>query len=271
MHLGEGTLPDGTLPEGFAAAVPAGEPTGSAATPAKVRVVVVDDQTYARTGISLILDSDDGIEVVGEAGSGEDAVAAVEAERPDVVLMDVRMPGMGGIAATRIITERFPATRVIVFTTFDLDDYAFGGLRAGASAFLLKSATPETLVEAVKTVASGAAVVEPRVTSRLIEHYLESDTCRDDGVAGGTGEQDCPRQGSAEAGTAGVDPRLSVLSNRERDIFGGIVRGLTNAEIAGELHLAQSTVKSHINSVFSKLHLRDRVHAVILGYELGLR
>lgn len=252
----------------------------------KVRVVVADDQRYERTGISLILDSDDGIEVVGEAASGEEAVAVVAQQVPDVVLMDVRMPGMGGIAATAIITERHPETRVIVFTTFDLDDYAFGGLRAGASAFLLKSATPEALVEAVRTVAAGAAVVEPRVTSRLIEHYLRSGdspaTGMPQGKAGawaGGGAGDSPADGARaakRAGAAGLDgagaaaeARLSVLSQRERVVFAGMVRGLTNAEIAAELHLAQSTVKSYINSIFAKLGLRDRVHAVILGYELG--
>lgn len=219
-----------------------------------VRVVVADDQRYARSGVALILDSDDGIEVVAEADSGETAVAVVAEERPDIVLMDVRMPGMGGIAATKLITERYPGTRVIVFTTFDLDEYAFGGLQAGASAFLLKSATPEALVGAVKTVAAGAAVVEPRVTSRLIEHYLTSRTSPDNMGAAGTG-------GARQ---------LDELSPRERDIFVAIVQGSTNAEIAAELHLAQSTVKSHINSIFAKLHLRDRVQAVILGHELGL-
>lgn len=226
---------------------------------AGVRAIVVDDQVHERMGISLILDSDDGVEVVGEASSGEAAIELVAAERPDVVLMDVRMPGIGGIAATRIITERHPATRVIVFTTFDLDDYAFGGLRAGASAFLLKSATPEALVEAVKTVAAGAAVVEPRVTARLIEHYLRSD---------GQGHVDAG--GHAPGDAADGRGRLAVLSPRELDVFEGIVRGLTNAEIAAEFHLAQSTVKSHVNAVFAKLQLRDRVHAVILGHELGV-
>lgn len=218
-----------------------------------VRAVVVDDQPYARTGIALILDSDDGIDVVAEAESGETAVAVVGEQRPDVVLMDVRMPGIGGIAATRLITDKYPATRVIVFTTFDLDEYAFGGLQAGASAFLLKSATPETLVSAVKTVAAGAAVVEPRVTTRLIEHYLTSHTA----AYGGARSPSDIRH-------------LGGLSPRERDIFVAIVRGRTNSEIAATLHLAHSTVKSHINSIFAKLQLRDRVQAVILGYELGL-
>lgn len=220
-----------------------------------IRVLVVDDQPLARTGHGLILDSDDGIEVVGEAGSGEEAVAAVARLSPDVVLMDVRMPGMGGIEATRIIAETMPATRVIVLTTFDLDEYAFGSLRAGASAFLLKSIAPEGLVDAVRTVASGAAVVAPRLTLRLIEYYLAAPSH----PAAPSGPE--PRSSDAAA--------LDVLSPRERDVFEAVVRGLTNTEICAELHLAPSTVKSHVNAIFAKLHLRDRVQAVILGYELG--
>lgn len=220
----------------------------------RLRLVVVDDQLLERTGIALILDSDDGIEVIGEAASGETAIDFVARDQPDIVLMDVRMPGMGGIEATRIITDQHPSAKVIVLTTFDLDDYAFGSLRAGASAFLLKSTTPEVLVAAVKTVAAGEAVVAPRITTRLIEHYLVSP------------ETSAPKNHANDAQSA----RLNALSPREKDIFAAVVRGLNNAEISAELQLAQSTVKSHINSIFAKLHLRDRVHAVILGYELRL-
>lgn len=217
-----------------------------------LRVLVVDDQPLERTGIALILDSDDGIEVVGEAGSGEEALELVAAEVPDIVLMDVRMPGMGGLEATRRLTARHPDVRVIVLTTFDLDEAAFGSLRAGASAFLLKSIRPAALVEAVKTVAAGSAVAAPSLTTRLVEHFLAAD----------------PGPG-ASAEADGSDA-LAQLSPREREIFAAVVRGLSNPEIAEELFLAQSTVKSHINAIFAKLHLRDRVHAVILGYELGL-
>ena len=220
--------------------------------PERIRVIVVDDQPLERAGNALILDSDDAIEVVGEAGNGVEAVAAVSRERPDVVLMDVRMPGMDGLAATRIIAERHPGVRVIVLTTFDLDEYAFGSLRAGASAFLLKSTKPAALIEAVKTVASGSAVAAPRLTARLIEHYLR------------------PAAERREDRASDRDEVLGVLSPRERDIFAAIVRGLTNTEIAEELVLAPSTIKSHIHSIFAKLMLRDRVHAVILGYELGV-
>lgn len=216
----------------------------------RIRVLVVDDQPLERTGNALILDSDDGIVVVGEAGDGAEAVAAVAAARPDIVLMDVRMPVMDGLEATSIITARHPEVRIIVLTTFDLDEYAFGSLRAGASAFLLKSTRPAALIDAVKTVASGAAVAAPRLTARLIDHYLGVQAAREGG----------PRR---EADV------LAVLSPRERDIFAAIVRGLTNTEISDELVLAPSTIKSHINSIFAKLGLRDRVHAVILGHELG--
>lgn len=217
-----------------------------------IRVVVVDDQPLERAGNALILDSDDQIEVVGEVGNGIEAVGTVAETRPDVALMDVRMPLMDGIEATRIITERHPETRVIVLTTFDLDEYAFGSLKAGASAFLLKSTKPVALIDAVKTVASGSAVAAPRLTTKLIEHYLQPAD---------------PRQTNQSDDKSGT---LSVLSPRERDIFVAIVRGLTNTEISDELVLASSTIKSHVNSIFSKLGLRDRVHAVILGYELGI-
>lgn len=217
-----------------------------------IRVVVVDDQPLERTGNALILDSDDGIVVIGEAGNGREAVEMVASDPPDVVLMDIRMPEMDGIEATRIITARHPATRIIVLTTFDLDEYAFGSLRAGASAFLLKSTKPAALIDAVKTVAEGSAVAAPRLTAKLIEHYLDPGLHR-----------------GAAPGRIAAGP-LGVLSPRERETFEAIVRGRSNTEISEELFLAPSTVKSHINSIFSKLGLRDRVHAVILGYELGL-
>ena len=221
---------------------------------ASIRVVVVDDQPLERTGYALILDSDDEIDVVGEAGNGSEALRIVAQTKPDVLLIDVRMPVMGGIEAIRIIADEYPATRVIVLTTFDLDEYAFGSLEAGASAFLLKSTTPFALVDAVKTVAYGSAIVSPSLTGKLIEHYLQSVRSRPH-VTGGTGSP---------------ESKLDLLTPREREVLTGIVGGLTNAEIGSELRLAQSTVKSYVNSIFSKLGLRDRVHAVILGYEVGL-
>ncbi|GAA2826109.1 LuxR family two component transcriptional regulator [Leucobacter komagatae] len=230
-----------------------------------VSVVVVDDQPLARTGHALILDSADGIEVVGEAGNGLEALDTVARMEPDVVLMDVRMPIMNGIEATRILAERHPQVRVIVLTTFDLDEYAFGSLRAGASAFLLKTSKPAALTEAVLAVAAGESVVSPRLTAQLVAHFVASGSPRS-GAGGPSGPD--PAGGDAAGDDAGGG--LAGLSPRERDVFAGIVRGETNAEIAAALHLAQSTVKSHVNAIFAKLHLRDRVHAVILGYELGL-
>lgn len=213
-------------------------------------VAVVDDQELERTGIALILDSADDITVIAEAGTGEEAIPILIERQPDIVIMDIRMPGMGGIEATKIITERIPHTKTIVLTTFDLDEYAFGSLRAGASAFLLKSTRPEALIDAVRTVATGAAVVDPRLTAKLIDHYVSSHRA---------GENTPPDSGQ---GTA-----LSDLTRRETDVLIEIGRGHTNEEISAKLHLAESTVKSHINSIFAKLHLRDRIHAVILARE----
>ncbi|GAA1632851.1 response regulator transcription factor [Leucobacter chromiireducens] len=228
----------------------------------KIRVVVVDDQALVRAGNALILDSDDGIEVIGEAGSGADALALVAADPPDVVLMDVRMPGMDGITATRHLIERHPDTRVIVLTTFALDAYAFESLRAGASAFLLKSSTPAALVHAVRTVAAGTAIAAPDLAAGLIAHTV-GGAGAGAGAAAGTGR--VAGHGTGAPGEAG----LAALSPRERDVFLAVVRGLSNAEISTELFLAPATVKSHINAIFAKLDLRDRVHAVILGYQLG--
>jgi DNA-binding NarL/FixJ family response regulator len=201
-------------------------------------------------GNALALDSADDIEVVGNAASGEEAIRRTRELKPDVVLMDVRMPGMGGIEATRIITTVHPGTRVLVLTTFDIDEYAFGGLDAGASAFLLKSTPSDRLRDAVRTVHSGEAVVEPRITKQLIDHYTFSESPRD------------------RPKTAENAEMLDQLSPRERDVFACIVAGLSNDEICETLHLSRATVKTHVNRIFAKLHLRDRVHAVILGHEL---
>ena len=212
-----------------------------------IRVLIADDQPLQRAGQALILESADDLHVVAEAGTGEQAISLARKHRPDVVLMDVRMPGIGGIEATGIITRDLPGTRVIVLTTFDLDEYAFGSLRSGASAFLLKSTQPEGLVDAVRIVHSGTAVVDPRLTRQLIDHYLQ----RIDEPATGKREQ-----------------ALAVLTPRERDVFDAIARGLTNSEISSGLHLAPSTVKSYINTIFAKLGVRDRVHAVLLAHDL---
>lgn len=215
--------------------------------PSPVRVLIADDQPLVRMGITLVLDSAEDIDVVGEANSGEEAVSIAAELHPDVALLDVRMAGIGGIEATRRITTAHPTTRVIVFTTFDIDEYAFGGLNAGASAFLLKSTAPESLAAAIRTVAKGDSVVEPRITKQLIDHY--------------TRRGQIPHIG-------GQPPPLNRLTPREYDIFLAIATGLSNPEICTQLHLTPATVKTHINRVFAKLHLRDRVQAVILAHKL---
>lgn len=213
-----------------------------------ITVLIADDQELARLGHSLVVGSASDMTVVAEASSGDDAIATCEECRPDVVLMDVRMPGIGGIAATRQVTATHPATKVVVLTSFDLDQYAFGALEAGASAFLLKTVTPERLIDAIRTVHRGDAVVEPRITRKLIDHAIA--------------EQARPLQEPRSA--------LEVLSPREYDVFLAIATGMTNAEISARLFLSPATVKSHINKVFGKLGLRDRVHAVILAHRLGI-
>jgi DNA-binding NarL/FixJ family response regulator len=214
-----------------------------------IRVLVVDDQPLVRTGNALVLDTADDIDVVGEAADGLEAITLSAELMPDVVLMDVRMPGMDGIQATKAITTSQPSTRVVVFTTFDLDEYAFGALDAGASAFLLKSTAPEVLTQAVRTVASGESVVEPRITSKLIDHYVGR-----------------PERTVSNAHTA----LLESLTPREHDIFIAMSRGLSNQEISLYLHLAPSSVKTYVNRVFSKLGVRDRVQAVILAHAAGV-
>ena len=214
--------------------------------PSDITVLVVDDQALAREGNALVLDSAPGIRVVGEAADGHEAIQQAAQLEPDIILMDVRMPGMDGIQATRGIIDRGLRSRVIVLTTFDLDEYAFGALRAGASAFLVKTATHHELVDAVRVVARGEAIVTPRITRQLIDAYT------------GRNRPDA------------LGHPLSVLSPRERDVFDAIALGLSNGEISETLHLSPATVKTHINRIFAKLDLRDRIQAVILAHQLGL-
>jgi DNA-binding NarL/FixJ family response regulator len=224
-----------------------------------VRVVLADDQALLRKGFRMILEAEDGIEIVGEAADGSDAVRLVELYRPDVVLMDVRMPVLDGIEATRAITTSAAGneTRVLILTTFDLDEYAFSALRAGASGFLLKDVPPTELVGAIRTVARGDAVVSPRVTRRLLEEY--SDKLPDLSTNGGTGP-------------SGEDahPALAQLTDREREVLLAVADGLSNAEIAERLYVSEATVKSHVGRLLAKLGLRDRVQAVVFAFQSGL-
>ncbi|WP_101596873.1 MULTISPECIES: response regulator transcription factor [Brevibacterium] len=219
-----------------------------------ISILVVDDQELTRMGNALMLEADDDLKVVGEAASGEEAVRRVRELRPHVVLMDVRMPGIGGIEATRIITAAHPNTKIIVFTTFDVDEYAFDGLQAGASAFLLKSSAPEQVRAAVRTANAGEAVVEPRITKYLVDHFTSRTPAP-------------PRARAANDQPSSSNP-LDQLSPREREVFHSMAAGLSNSEICEAFHLSPATVKTHVNRVFAKLHLRDRVHAVILAYRL---
>lgn len=215
--------------------------------PDSIRVLVVDDQNLIRLGFRMVLEAEPDLQVVGEASDGAEALEAARTLRPDIVLMDVRMPRMDGIEATRALVERHPSVRVVVLTTFDLDEYAFGALRAGASGFLLKDASPQELTTAIRAAHGGDAVLSPRVTRRMLEMF------------GGS----LP----AEPRTGGP---VEDLTEREREVFLAIARGLTNAEIGSELFLSESTVKTHVGRVLAKLGARDRVHAVILAHRWGV-
>ncbi|MFF1280443.1 response regulator [Streptomyces sp. NPDC058299] len=212
-------------------------------------VLIVDDQPLQRYGFRVLLDSIPETEVVGEAAHGAEAVRRTAELRPDVVLMDVRMPGMDGIEATRRITAAGGRSRVLVLTTFDLDEYVHAALRAGASGFLLKDARPEELLAGIRAVAAGDAVIAPALTRRLLDEYAQLVPAR---------------RGGAD------DPRLGSLTDREREILVAIGKGWTNGEIAAHFVVSESTVKTHVGRVLSKIGARDRVQAVIFAYDLGL-
>ena len=213
----------------------------------QIRVLLVDDQQLIRMGFRMVLDAEPDIHVVGEAENGEEGLRMVAGEHPDVVLMDVRMPVMDGIEATERIIERFPSVRVVVLTTFDLDEYAFAAVRAGASGFLLKDAHPQELTGAIRAAHAGEAVLSPRVTRRMLDLFGKNLPTEDP-----------------------ASPALEQLTEREREVFIAMARGLTNAEIAAELFVSESTVKTHVGRVLTKLDGRDRVQAVILAHRMGL-
>jgi len=211
--------------------------------------MVVDDQPVVRAGFAAIIDAEPDLDVVGQAGDGAAAVSLAARARPDVVLMDVRMPGMDGLTATRLLTATGDGVRVLVLTTFDLDEYVFEALRCGASGFLLKDARPAELVDAIRVVATGEGMLAPVVTRRLIDAFASGTVTR------------VPPTGG---------PVLDTLTPRELDVLMLLVRGMANAEIADALGVATGTVKAHVNAVLGKLGVRDRVQATILAYDLGL-
>jgi DNA-binding NarL/FixJ family response regulator len=215
-----------------------------------LRVMLVDDQPMLRLGLRMVLEPEPGVDIVGEADDGASAVPMAADLHPDVVLMDVRMPTLDGITATERILDENPSTRVLILTTFDLDEYVFAGLRAGASGFLLKDAAPDTLISSIRTVAAGDAVLAPSVTRRLLERF-----------------------GSVLPGAVGAERReqvLNALTEREREVFLLLAAGRSNHEIASELYLSGGTVKVHVGHVLTKLGLRDRMQAVVLAYESGV-
>ena len=216
-------------------------------TEPRIRVLIVDDDDLMRAGLRGVLASDHAIEVVGEAGDGSDAAYRTRLLRPDVVLMDVRMPDLNGISATRDVLAGFPGVKVVILTTFEQDDYIFGALNAGASGFLLKRTSPEELIAAIHTIAAGDSLLSPSVTSRVIERMAGQ-----------------PAPGAAR------DPRLAELTPRETEVLELVARGLSNGEIAATLVIEESTVKTHLKRILAKLGVRDRVQAVIFAYESGL-
>lgn len=213
-----------------------------------IRVAVVDDQALVRAGFRMICEAEDDLTVVGEAADGRDAIELVERARPDVVLMDIRMPVLDGVEACARICAAHPDVRVLMLTTFDLDDYVFAALRSGASGFLLKDTPPEQLLDAVRVVSRGEALLAPSITRRVIESFVRQ----------------------APPSTAPPAPGLDTLTEREMEVLKLVARGLSNAEIATELYLGEATVKTHVGRMLMKLGLRDRVQAVVAAYECGL-
>ncbi|MCS6712214.1 response regulator transcription factor [Brachybacterium sp. EF45031] len=213
-----------------------------------IRVGLVDDDALVRAGLSMILSADPGIQVVGEAADGTEAVPLVQRHRPDVLLMDVRMPGLDGIAATRQVTAQPGAPRIIMLTTFDMDEYVFQALEAGASGFLLKDTPPHDLLQAVRVVARGDAMLSPGVTRRMLAHFSEANP----------------------GARTDRHPGLDQLTERETEVLGAVGAGLSNAQIGGRLFMSEATVKAHISKIFAKLDCTNRVQIAIIAHEAGL-
>ena len=212
-----------------------------------IRVVIADDQSMVRAGFRSLLQAEADINVVGEAADGEQAIAAVRRFKPDVTLMDIRMPNVDGLEATRRIVEAGSATRILILTTFDLDEYVYAGLRAGASGFLLKDASPEQLIAAIHVLVEGEAVLAPSVTRRVVEAFAQLPAPQDD-----------------------LQASLGTLTAREREVLALLATGRSNSELADALVVSEATAKTHVRNVLAKLDLRDRVHAVVFAYESGL-
>jgi DNA-binding NarL/FixJ family response regulator len=213
-----------------------------------IRVAVADDQALVRSGFVVLLRSCDDLEVVGEAADGREAIELARTERPDVFLMDIRMPEMDGLEATQAIVDSGLDTRVLILTTFDLDEYVYGALRAGASGFLLKDTLPDDLLHAVRVVADGEALLAPRVTRRLIEQFVQQ-----------------PDVAPPER-----NPAIDTLTERELEVFAAVARGLSNQEVADELFMSHATAKTHVSRLLAKLHARDRAQLVMIAYEAGV-
>lgn len=222
-----------------------------------LRILIADDQQLIRSGLAMVLGATEGMDVVGEASDGIEAVALAASLAPDVVLMDVQMPRLDGISATREITRSSPASRVIILTTFDIDAYAFGGLEAGASGFLLKDSSSEDILAAVRAVAAGDAVLAPRITGELVRRYESLSRPIADAV-------------EVQESARHAHELLRALTEREREVFDAVVEGLSNAEIAQKLWLSESTVKTHVGRILQKLGMRDRVQAVVFAFRNGV-
>ncbi|MFB2585070.1 response regulator [Herbiconiux liukaitaii] len=239
--------------------------------PERIRVVLADDQDLVRVGLKIILESEDGIEVVGEARTGREAIDIVTALQPDVVCMDVQMPDLDGLAATRQLIASGTPAGILILTTFNRDDYLFEALEAGASGFVLKNSSPEDLVSAVQVIARGDALLSPDVTRRVIESFTHRAVAPDAAKAPDAGTSPPADPAPSSRPEHPAEPAaLADLTDREREVLGLLAAGRSNSEIAHELYLGEATVKTHVSKILQKLGLRDRIQAVVFAYENGI-